>query len=63
MLRRTGAEVEAIEADLATTEGVDKLYAAGRGRYGEKERTPGRTWPGDRLPNRPGLLAYSERMT
>jgi hypothetical protein len=37
MLRRTGAEVEAIEADLATTEGVDKLYAAGRGLFGKND--------------------------
>jgi NAD(P)-dependent dehydrogenase (short-subunit alcohol dehydrogenase family) len=29
-LRGAGAEVEAVQADLATTEGVDKLYAAGR---------------------------------
>jgi uncharacterized protein len=27
-----GSEVEAIEADLATLEGVDKLYAAAKGR-------------------------------
>jgi uncharacterized protein len=31
-LRNAGAQVEAIEADLATTEGVDKLYAAAKGR-------------------------------
>lgn len=31
-LRTAGAQVEAIQADLATTEGVDKLYAAARGR-------------------------------
>ena len=31
-LRGLGAEVEAVQADLATTEGVDKLYAAARGR-------------------------------
>jgi short-subunit dehydrogenase len=31
-LRSTGALVEAIQADLATTEGVDKLYAAAKGR-------------------------------
>ena len=31
-LRKTGAQVEAIEADLATTAGVDKLYAAAKGR-------------------------------
>lgn len=31
-LRRAGAEVEAVQADLATTEGVDKLYAATKGR-------------------------------
>ena len=30
--RKTGVEAEAVEADLATTEGVDKLYAATRGR-------------------------------
>lgn len=30
--RRLGASVEAIEVDLATTEGVDKLYAAAKGR-------------------------------
>src|SRR5215212_7557898 len=30
--RRFGAEVEAIEADLATLEGADRLYAAARGR-------------------------------
>jgi uncharacterized protein len=31
-LRGAGAEVEAVQADLATTEGVDKLYAATKGR-------------------------------
>jgi short-subunit dehydrogenase len=31
-LRSAGTEVEAVEADLATTEGVDKLYAAAKGR-------------------------------
>ena len=31
-LRAAGASVEALEADLATTEGVDALYAATRGR-------------------------------
>lgn len=31
-LRGSGAEVEAVQADLATTEGVDRLYAAVRGR-------------------------------
>jgi short-subunit dehydrogenase len=31
-LRSTGASVEAVEADLATTEGVDRLYAAIQGR-------------------------------
>jgi short-subunit dehydrogenase len=31
-LRKVGAEVEAIQADLAMTEGVDKLYAAAKGR-------------------------------
>ena len=31
-LRSDGAEVEAVQADLATTEGVDKLYAAAKGR-------------------------------
>jgi uncharacterized protein len=31
-LRAAGAEVETVEADLATTEGVDKLYAAAKGR-------------------------------
>ena len=31
-LRRLGREVEAVQADLATTEGVDQLYAATRGR-------------------------------
>jgi short-subunit dehydrogenase len=31
-LRKTGAQVEAVEADLATTEGVEKLYAAAKGR-------------------------------
>ena len=31
-LRGAGAEVEAIQADLSTTEGVDKLYSAARGR-------------------------------
>jgi short-subunit dehydrogenase len=30
--RRLGADVEAVEADLATVDGVDKLYAAARGR-------------------------------
>ncbi len=30
--RRIGVEVEAVEADLATLEGVDKLYAATKGR-------------------------------
>jgi len=30
--RRLGAAVDAVEADLSTTEGVDKLYAALRGR-------------------------------
>jgi len=31
-LRGEGATVEALQADLATTEGVDKLYAAAKGR-------------------------------
>jgi uncharacterized protein len=31
-LRREGATVEALQADLATIEGVDKLYAATKGR-------------------------------
>jgi short-subunit dehydrogenase len=31
-LRSTGANVEAVEADLATLEGVDELYAAAAGR-------------------------------
>lgn len=31
-LRRTGAEVQAVEADLATFEGVDKFLAAAEGR-------------------------------
>ena len=31
-LREDGTEVEALQADLATTEGVDKLYAAVKGR-------------------------------
>jgi short-subunit dehydrogenase len=31
-LRDGGTEVEAVQADLATTEGVDKLYAAANGR-------------------------------
>src|SRR3981081_2988012 len=31
-LRNGSAEVEAVQADLATTEGVDKLYAAVKGR-------------------------------
>jgi short-subunit dehydrogenase len=31
-LRGEGTEVEAIQADLATTEGVDRLYAAAKGR-------------------------------
>lgn len=31
-LRRLGPQVEAVQADLATTEGVDKLYAAINGR-------------------------------
>ena len=31
-LRGLGAQVEAVQADLATTEGVDKLYAAAKGR-------------------------------
>lgn len=31
-LRNGGGTVEAVEADLATTEGVDKLYAAAKGR-------------------------------
>ena len=30
--RALGAQVEAVEADLATTHGVDRLYAAARGR-------------------------------
>src|SRR3954465_11641970 len=30
--RGLGVEVEAVEADLATMEGVDQLYAAARGR-------------------------------
>ena len=30
--RTLGAQVEAVEADLATLEGVDKLYAAAKGR-------------------------------
>ena len=30
--RRLGVEAEAVEADLATLEGVDKLYAAAKGR-------------------------------
>src|ERR1700709_722364 len=31
-LRANGSKVEAVEADLATIEGVDKLYAAAGGR-------------------------------
>ena len=31
-LRSEGAEVKALQADLATTEGVDKVYAAANGR-------------------------------
>jgi short-subunit dehydrogenase len=31
-LRSEGATVEALQADLATTDGVDKLYAAAKGR-------------------------------
>src|ERR1051325_11874877 len=31
-LRATGAQVDAVEADLATTEGVDRFYAAAKGR-------------------------------
>lgn len=31
-MRNGGGTVEAVEADLATTEGVDKLYAAAKGR-------------------------------
>src|SRR4051794_3233698 len=31
-LRSRGARVEAVQADLATAEGVDKLYAAAEGR-------------------------------
>jgi uncharacterized protein len=31
-LRNEGATVEALQADLATTEGVDKLYATAKGR-------------------------------
>lgn len=31
-LRSGGAEVDAVQADLSTTDGVDKLYAAARGR-------------------------------
>jgi uncharacterized protein len=31
-LRSAGAEVEAVQVDLATTEGVEKLYAAAKGR-------------------------------
>ena len=31
-LRGAGAQVEAIQADLSTTEGVEKLYAAAKGR-------------------------------
>jgi short-subunit dehydrogenase len=31
-LRNAGTDVEAVQADLATTEGVDKLYAATEGR-------------------------------
>ena len=31
-LRNGGAEVEAVQADLATTEGVERLYAAAKGR-------------------------------
>jgi uncharacterized protein len=30
--RALGVEVDAVEADLATIEGVDKLYAASKGR-------------------------------
>jgi len=31
-LREAGTQVEALQADLATTEGVDKLYSAAKGR-------------------------------
>src|SRR3979490_1891799 len=31
-LRGAGAEVQAVQADLAATEGVDKLYSAAKGR-------------------------------
>ena len=41
-LRSGGTEVEAIQADLATTEGVDKLYAAVKGvRWTPSWQTPG----------------------
>jgi short-subunit dehydrogenase len=32
MLRGAGTEVETVQADLSTTDGVDKLYAAAKGR-------------------------------
>jgi short-subunit dehydrogenase len=41
-LRALGRQVDAIQADLATTDGVDKLYAATKGRRSMRcWRTPG----------------------
>jgi hypothetical protein len=42
---------------------LDPAAPGGAGGTARRRELPDRTWPGDRLPNRPGLLAYSERMT
>jgi NAD(P)-dependent dehydrogenase (short-subunit alcohol dehydrogenase family) len=63
MLRRTGAEVERSKPISRRRKALTSSTPPGAGGTARRRELPGRTWPGDRLPNRPGLLAYSERMT
>ena len=53
-LRSEGATVEALQADLATIEGVDKLYAATKGRQVDAPAGKCRPWTRPRVPG-PGL--------
>jgi hypothetical protein len=57
-LRGAGAQVDAIQTDLGTTEGVDKLYAATKGRSVDAcSPTPDAAWAmhfSTRISTRPG---------
>jgi hypothetical protein len=50
--RGLGADVTVVETDLATTEGVDQLWAAAAGRSMHFSRTPDMAW---RCVSRSGL--------